>query len=63
MSSTAGDEGQSGRFGAKEVRTRGLPLAAIFMIDFFMETESVSEVSRPHDMEAIEKKKIIISAY
>ena len=27
-----------------------------------METESVSEVSGPHDMEAIEKK-IIISAY
>ena len=23
---------------------------------FFMETESVSEVSGPHDMEAIEKK-------
>ena len=31
---------------------------------FFMETESVSEVSGPHDMEAIERKKIIIiSAY
>ena len=29
---------------------------------FFMETESVSEVSGPHDMEAIEKK-IIISTY
>ena len=29
---------------------------------FFMETESVSEVSGSHDMEAIEKK-IIISAY
>ena len=28
-----------------------------------METESVSKVSGPHDMEAIEKKKIIISAY
>ena len=27
-----------------------------------METESVSEVSRPYDMEAIEKK-IIISGY
>ena len=30
---------------------------------FFMEKESVSEASEPHDMEAIEKKKIIISAY
>ena len=30
MSSTAGDEGQGGQLGAKEVRTRGLPLAAIF---------------------------------
>ena len=30
MPSTAGDEGQGGRFGAKEVRTHGLPLAAIF---------------------------------
>ena len=32
MSSTAGDEGWGGRFGAKGVRTRGLPLAAIFLI-------------------------------
>ena len=31
MSSTAGDEGQGGQFGAKEVRTRGLLLAAIFL--------------------------------
>ena len=31
MSSTAGDEGQGGRFGAKEeVRSRRLPLAVIF---------------------------------
>ena len=30
MSSTVGDEGQGGQFGAKEVRTRRLPLAAIF---------------------------------
>ena len=30
MSSTAWDEGQGGRFGTKGVRTRGLPLAAIF---------------------------------
>ena len=28
-----------------------------------METQSVSEVSGSHDMKAIEKKKIIISAY
>ena len=32
MSSTAGDEGQDGWFGAKEVRNRGLPLAAMFII-------------------------------
>ena len=31
MSSTAGDEGWGGRFGAKGVRTRGLPLVAIFI--------------------------------
>ena len=30
MSSTAGGEVQGGRFGAKEVRTRGLPLVATF---------------------------------
>ena len=30
MSSTTGDEGQGGRFGAKEVRTRRLPLVAVF---------------------------------
>ena len=34
MSSTAGDEGQGGRLGAKEVRTRRLLLAAIFLTDF-----------------------------
>ena len=34
MSSTAGDEGQGGRFGAKEIRTRRLPLAAIFHFCF-----------------------------
>ena len=33
-----------------------------FIIDFFMETESVSEVSGPHDMKVIEKK-MTISAY
>ena len=31
MSLTAGDEGQAGRFGGKEVRTRGVPLEAIFL--------------------------------
>lgn len=31
MSSTAGDEGQGGRVGAKEVRTYGLLVAAIFI--------------------------------
>ena len=45
-----------------------LSIREIFTIHFFiiidfMETESISEVSGPHDMEAIEKKKIIISAY
>ena len=28
-----GDEGQGGQFGAKEVRTRGLPFAAIFVFE------------------------------
>ena len=28
----------------------------LYYYRFFMETESVSEVSGPHDMEAIEKK-------
>ena len=32
MSTTVGDEVQGGRFGGKEARTRGLPLAAIFII-------------------------------
>ena len=32
MSSTVGDQGQGGRFGAKEVRTRRLLLAAIFYL-------------------------------
>ena len=32
MSSTAGDEGEGSRYGAKGARTRGLPLAAIFYI-------------------------------
>ena len=32
MSLTVGDEGQGGHFGAKEVRTRGLPLASILII-------------------------------
>ena len=32
MSSTEGAEHQGGQFGAKEVRTRGLLLAAIFII-------------------------------
>ena len=32
MSSTMGDDDQCGRFGAKEVRTCGLPLAAVFKI-------------------------------
>ena len=34
MSSTAGDEGQGGWFGVNEVRTRGLPLVAIFTLVF-----------------------------
>ena len=32
MSSTAGDEGQSGQFGAKEVRTHRLPLVSILNV-------------------------------
>ena len=32
MSTTAEDEGQGGRFGVKGVRTRRLPLAAIFTV-------------------------------
>ena len=32
MSSTVGDEGQGGRFGAKDVRTCRLSLGAIFVI-------------------------------
>ena len=32
--STTADEGQGGRLGPEQVRTRGLPLAAIFIIIF-----------------------------
>ena len=32
MSSTVGDEGQGGRFGAKGVTTRRLPLPTIFVM-------------------------------
>ena len=38
------------------IRELFLPL---FYYCIFLETESVSEVSGPHDMEAIEKKSII----
>ena len=38
-------------------------LIIIYIYFFFIEIAPVSEVSEPHDMEASENKKIIISAY
>ena len=43
--------------------TRGVYHYFLYYFIFFMETVSVSEVSGPYDMEAIEKKKITIPAY
>ena len=46
MSSTAGDEGQGGQFWAKEVRTHGLPFAAIFSSRIAsLLSESVNSIS------------------